>query len=179
MSTSISIKQLGAFSGPGGRVPIFGADTLDFSNETGWSDIQAPMNQTVMTWNGDKTPAFNFNFTIFAGVSPIKSRAQVHSAMKAMLSWAQHQAGPGDSAIPPPAVRCIIPNYISSKGAILNCTCSAKGPWESGGTPYPTSCTFSGTFLISPFYKADTTQDISQNNQAFTAEAIAGGMFAL
>lgn len=173
-----TIRPLGRFSGPGGEVPIFGCESIEVGNRSNW-DFYAngPSSTATAIWRGDDVATFNFSFEAFAGLAPLKTRKDLHTAIKAMAGWAQHQPPDGGVIKPPPAVKLSIPGYFRTEGTITECTMNAKAPWELG-EPYPTSCHFQGVFVVLPGYEG-TAIEIGKLNQKLSSEQISGNLFVL
>ena len=172
------IRELGRFKGSnGGRVPIYGCESIEIGNKTNWDFSSCGVTSSAAAiWRGDDIATFNFSFELFAGLPPIPDRRSLYDAIKAMASWAQHQGEKG-AILGPPGVRLIIPGYFNTMGVITECTMNAKAPWEVG-KPYPTTCHFQGVFAVIPEYDGIAPKIASLDTKVSSSQ-IASKLFVL
>jgi len=151
MSLSKTINQMGKFSGEGGSVPIYGADSINITRNNDWKVSGMSITSVSLAiWKGDQPVEYAFDFQLVAGIGDIKSRSTLVEKMRLMHSWAAHTLE-GENCNSPLVVTLSLGDYIDCPGSIKTITTSASGPWEPD-TNYPTSCKFSGVFLLMPGY---------------------------
>lgn len=167
MPLSKVINKLGQFTGEGGVVPIYGAESLNLEKSNDWKTLDVGIISTVTAlWKGDKVVEYPFNFTLYAGVGDITNRDKLYEKMKLMHSWSAHIRNSANNVNSPVTVTLQILGYISCRGSISKITTNAKGPWENqGGIRLPTSCQFSGNFLLMPGYQKSKNDLVVQSKK--------------
>jgi hypothetical protein len=168
---------MGLFKGEGGSVPIYGIDTMVLTKSSNWKVSSLGISMaTLALWLGDTPVEYSFEFNIVAGVGEVSSRKALYEKMKLMHSWAAH-TGEGKTVTPPVVVELVVAGYINSKGVIKNVSTAAAGPWDADSSVrYPTTCKFSGVFLLLPGY-TEKGVDLVLNSSKLSASEVRSSFY--
>lgn len=148
------------------RIPIYGCEQVDLERRTNYSYDANMISTFAVKWKGDEALEYRFDFELVAGVTTT-DRRELYDFMKVGHALVAHQLPQGDKVLAPPPAHLILGRFINSRGFVKSCHLSASGPWDAD--MFPTSCKFTGTFVIAPGYKGDVV-GIEQQRRMLSSE---------
>lgn len=156
-------------------IPIYGFDPISFSR-SGKFDIESG-SQAIMpiTWQGSTVLEYQFRFELVAGIE-VKTRDELYSHMKTAQALASHTILPNGGVAGHPAARLFLGKYIQTRGVVKEINTEARGPYDRDLNP--TSCVFSGVFIVAPGYDAAIAQ-VTVNKNALSSKAVLGRFYAI
>lgn len=173
------IGQLGfADQQDGGTVkgiPIYGFEPITMTRE-GKFDMESG-SQAIMpiTWQGTTVLEYQFKFELVAGLT-VATREELFSHMRTMHALTSHTLPPGGGVAGHPAARLFLGKYIKTRGVVRSCSTEARGPYDRD--LLPTSCVFSGVFVIAPGYNAALAQ-VTENTRSLSSKNVLERFYSL